>query len=94
MTALAAVSLGLALIPAALFVANLFAFRRERPGGAGGSPVSVVIPARNEAANIAAAVRAALAAHQLRRDDQPPFEAGVGEHRSSDVAEAGDRPSR
>ena len=65
MTALAAVSLGLALIPAALFVANLFAFRRERPGGAGGSPVSVVIPARNEAANIAAAVRAALAARPL-----------------------------
>jgi hypothetical protein len=49
------------LLPAALFVANLKLYR-EPPVAASGLPaVSVLIPARNEAAGIADAVRAILA---------------------------------
>ena len=65
MTALAVAAFVLALGPAVLFVVNLFLFRRE-PVGSGEPPaVSVVIPARNEAANIAEAVRTALANRPL-----------------------------
>jgi hypothetical protein len=52
-----------ALLPAALFAANLKLYR-EPPVAASGLPaVSVLIPARNEAAGIAYAVRAILATH-------------------------------
>ena len=65
MTLLEVVSLAaaaLALVPAGLFFANLRAFRRA-PDTAGGpvKPVSVLIPARDEAHSIAACVGAALA---------------------------------
>ncbi len=65
MIALAFLALGLAALPAALFALNLFAYRRIGPDNGGAArvtPVSILIPARNEAPGIEAAVRAALAA--------------------------------
>lgn len=59
--ALALASAGLAVIPVLLAAVNLLAYRPP-PAATERSPaVSVLIPARNEAANIEAAVRAALA---------------------------------
>jgi hypothetical protein len=62
---LSAVALGLAVVPAALFLANLRAYRAP-PDPAGPLPgVSVLIPARNEERSIAAAVGAALASRRV-----------------------------
>ncbi len=55
-------ALALAALPAALILANLRALRPPRAATAPGPKTSILIPARNERANIAAAVRAALAA--------------------------------
>ncbi|MGU3539220.1 glycosyltransferase family 2 protein [Methylobacterium sp. A54F] len=57
---LALLGLALALLPAALAAANL-AILRPPAGGAAEGLVSILIPARNEAGNIAGTVRAALA---------------------------------
>lgn len=68
--AFSAVVLGLALLPLAVTLLNLPFFRKApRPGTAnGGSPpaglVSVLIPARDEAGNIEACVRAVLASRE------------------------------
>ena len=58
---LAAISLALALLYAGVTLANLLVFRAPRRGTAPLAPVSILIPARDEAANIAAAVTGALA---------------------------------
>ncbi|WP_419730276.1 glycosyltransferase family 2 protein [Lichenicola sp.] len=55
------VSLGLATLPLAMALVNLHRLRTPAPASAGGVPVSVLIPARNEAANIADAVGCVLA---------------------------------
>ena len=52
----------LATFPATMAVANLFLVRRAQGAPAPGALVSILIPARNEAANIAACLDAALAA--------------------------------
>lgn len=55
-----------ALIPAVLFVLNLKLYREPAPvTGAALPGVSILIPARNEAANIAPALRAALATRDI-----------------------------
>ncbi|KMO32471.1 glycosyl transferase [Methylobacterium variabile] len=62
MTVLALVALALALLPAVLALANLLALRRKPSGApAPDSLVSILIPARNEAANIGPTLAAALA---------------------------------
>lgn len=60
---LVAVVLVLAAVPASLFTVNLARYRTPPPPDPGARlpPVSVLIPARDEAANIGDAVRAALA---------------------------------
>ena len=58
--ALAMSMLVCSVVPAALFVRNLWLYR-EPPAAGAGCAVSILIPARNEASGIAAAVRAALA---------------------------------
>jgi len=60
LAALSWVVLAAALLPLILIVMNLFALRRLPPGRST-SLVSVLIPARNEAANIDAAIASALA---------------------------------
>lgn len=52
--------------PAVLFAVNLRRYRAPSPSGANlRFPVSVLIPARNEEANIAAAIRCVLASHSV-----------------------------
>jgi glycosyltransferase involved in cell wall biosynthesis len=58
---LAIASLALALLPLFLGLINLVVYRSPRRGPPPDAAVSVLIPARNEAANIQAAVNAALA---------------------------------
>lgn len=58
---LAAVAAALALIPAAVYLVNLTAYRPPRRGGADLPPVSVLIPARDEEGSIAGAVESVLA---------------------------------
>jgi cellulose synthase/poly-beta-1,6-N-acetylglucosamine synthase-like glycosyltransferase len=59
---LAYIALGLALLPALVTAANLVAFRVPPPPKREGPPkISLLIPARNEEANIGDALRAALA---------------------------------
>lgn len=55
------VALVLAAIPAALFVWNLYYFRRLPEAGPADEAVSVLIPARNEEASIATALECVLA---------------------------------
>lgn len=61
MTALAWACLGLALLPLGLGLWNLLLFRMPKKLARTGISVSILIPARNEEATIAAAVDAALA---------------------------------
>lgn len=66
---IALIALLLAAIPAGLFLVNLLFYQRSRPLGAplpytGG--VSVLIPARNEEANIEATLRSVLANHEVQ----------------------------
>jgi cellulose synthase/poly-beta-1,6-N-acetylglucosamine synthase-like glycosyltransferase len=59
---LAYIALGLALLPALVTAVNLVAFRAPPPPKAEAPPpISLVIPARDEEANIGGALRAALA---------------------------------
>lgn len=51
----------LSAVPAVLVLINLTLYRRPRPSAAGRSPVSVLIPARDEESAIGACVEAALA---------------------------------
>ena len=60
MLTLALIALALALLPALLACANLAALRTPKSEGVAPGLVSILIPARDEAANIAATVRAAL----------------------------------
>ncbi len=65
-TLLAMLSLALALLPLLLGLSNLYLYRAPREVGATGPvAVSVLIPARNEAATIGTAVEAALASRGL-----------------------------
>lgn len=69
MTVLALAALLLALLPAIMVAVNLRALRTPgppRPDEAEGALVSILIPARDEAENIAAAVAAALASTGAR----------------------------
>lgn len=59
-TALALLSLALAAAPCGLFIANLRAYRRLPPPGRRSVAVSVLIPARDEEKNIAAALESVL----------------------------------
>ncbi|MBK3777496.1 glycosyltransferase [Azospirillum brasilense] len=59
-TLLAALALALALLPLGLGLVNLCLYRRPKAEPPPGAAVSILIPARNEEATIAAAVRAAL----------------------------------
>ena len=64
--ALAAVGMLLALIPCSLFLGNLFLYRTPSRAADGAIPsISVLIPARNEAAGIAAAIHAIRASVQV-----------------------------
>ncbi|WP_018260450.1 glycosyltransferase [Methylobacterium sp. WSM2598] len=64
MTLLALLALVLALIPAVLAIGNLASLRAPRPEPGEGL-VSILIPARNEAANLPATLAAALASRQV-----------------------------
>lgn len=81
LTALALLCLLAALLPAVLAAVNLFALRRPAPEADPGL-VSILIPARNEAANIAGTVRAALASSAV------PVEVIVGDDHSTDETAA------
>lgn len=66
METLAWIALGLALLPLLLGLWNLALYRRApRRAPPGGTAVSVLIPARNEEANIGDAVRAVLASRDV-----------------------------
>lgn len=78
LTALALLGLALALLPAVLAAVNLAVLRRPRPEP-DSSLVSILIPARNEAGNIEATVRAALASALV------PVEVIVGDDHSTDA---------
>ncbi|UHC14381.1 glycosyltransferase [Methylobacterium currus] len=79
MTVLAALALALALLPAALALANLWALRRRATGApAPDGLVSILIPARNEAANIRPTLAAALASTGI------PIEVIVADDHSTD----------
>lgn len=83
MTALAAISLLMALIPALLFFANLSRFRVPPPAdGRELPPVSVLIPARDEAGSIGAALRA------VQGSEYPDFEVVVLDDGSEDATAA------
>jgi len=79
LTALAWVSVALAAVPAVMFVVNLFFYR---PSGAEiaaqADGISVLIPARNEEGNIAAAVASVL------RNEYQPFEVVAADDHSED----------
>ncbi|MBP1182100.1 glycosyltransferase [Methylobacterium sp. PvR107] len=81
LTALALVSLAAALLPAVLAAVNLAVLRRPAPEADPGL-VSILIPARNEAGNIAGTVRAALASTTV------PVEVIVGDDHSTDATAA------
>ena len=81
LTALALVCLAAALLPAVLAAANLAVLRRPVPEADPG-PVSILIPARNEAGNIKGTVRAALASTTV------PVEVIVGDDHSTDATAA------
>lgn len=70
-----------ALLPAGLAVANLLVLKSPEPEP-GGDLVSILIPARNEAGNIAGTVRAALASTDV------PVEVIVGDDHSTDATAA------
>jgi len=77
LTALAWLSVALAAVPAVMFIVNLFFYRTpgaKNPAQAGG--ISVLIPSRNEEANIAAAVISVL------RNEYETFEVIVMDDRS------------
>ncbi|MGN7127201.1 glycosyltransferase [Methylorubrum thiocyanatum] len=74
---LALVALALALLPAGLAAVNLAILRSPEPTRTEGL-VSILIPARNEAAVIEGTVRAALASHGV------PVEVIVGDDHSTD----------
>ncbi|MCJ2133660.1 glycosyltransferase [Methylobacterium sp. J-026] len=78
LTALALLGLVLALLPAVVAAVNLAVLRRPEPEADPGL-VSILIPARNEAGNIAATVRAALASAMV------PVEVIVGDDHSTDA---------
>lgn len=78
MLALACLSLALALLPAALAWINLAALRKPVPDPGTRPRVSILIPARNEAAIIAGTVRAALASTDVE------LEVCVGDDHSTD----------
>jgi cellulose synthase/poly-beta-1,6-N-acetylglucosamine synthase-like glycosyltransferase len=78
LTGLALLCLVTALLPAALAAMNLAVLRRPVPEAATGL-VSILIPARNEAGNIDATVRAALASTGV------PVEVIVGDDHSTDA---------
>ena len=61
MIVVAAICLALAALPALLYARNVTLYRRPGPPPDSAPAVSVLIPARNEEAGIAAAVTAALA---------------------------------
>ncbi|HZH28875.1 MAG TPA: squalene/phytoene synthase family protein [Azospirillaceae bacterium] len=76
---LATAALVLAALPAAMAALNLILLRTPRPGSVpADARVSILIPARNEEANIAAAVEAALATRGV------PFEVVVMDDASTD----------
>ena len=77
-TALALLCLIAALLPAVLAAVNLAVLRRPVPDG-GPDLVSILIPARNEAGNIAETVRAALGSTGV------PVEVIVGDDHSTDA---------
>ena len=77
LTVLALLCVLAALLPAGLAVANLLVLRSPEPEP-GDDLVSILIPARNEAGNIAGTVRAALASTGV------PVEVIVGDDHSSD----------
>lgn len=79
---LALISLALAALPAALAAANLAILRRPAPTPAATRLVSILIPARDEAAVIGAAVRAALVSRFV------PVEVLVGDDHSTDETAA------
>ncbi|KAA0125262.1 glycosyltransferase [Methylobacterium sp. P1-11] len=78
LTTLALTCLIAALLPALLAAVNLLVLRRPAPE-AGTGLVSILIPARNEAGNIDATVRAALASTAV------PVEVIVGDDHSTDA---------
>ncbi|MGH1588225.1 glycosyltransferase [Methylobacterium phyllosphaerae] len=78
LTGLALLCLLAALLPAGLTAVNLAVLRRPKPGSETGL-VSILIPARNEAGNIDATVRAALASTGV------PVEVIVGDDHSTDA---------
>jgi len=64
-TAVAVTALALAAVPAFLTIANLRAFRRAPPAGPGSRLVSVLVPARNEAAAIGRLMDTVLASRDV-----------------------------
>ncbi len=82
MTILACLALALALLPAVLALANLLALRREPGAPAPDGLVSILIPARNEAANIRPTLEAALAGTGV------PIEVIVADDHSTDATAA------
>ncbi|MER2250295.1 glycosyltransferase [Methylorubrum podarium] len=78
---LALIALALALLPAVLAAVNLAILRTPEPAPTGGL-VSILIPARNEAAVIEGTVRAALASRFV------PVEVIVGDDHSTDETAA------
>lgn len=79
LTALAALCLLAAGLPAVLALVNLAVLRMPERAGREADLVSILIPARDEAANIADAVRAALASTDV------PVEVIVGDDHSTDA---------
>lgn len=82
MLALALLALALALLPAVLAVLNLSALRTPEPDPPATGLVSILIPARDEAATIAATVQAALASTGIA------VEVLVGDDHSTDATDA------
>ena len=80
--ALALLGLALALLSAGVAGANLAAYRTPDPGAGLTGLVSILIPARNEAATIAGTVEAALASRGV------PVEVIVGDDGSTDATAA------
>ncbi|TGD93427.1 glycosyltransferase family 2 protein [Methylobacterium nonmethylotrophicum] len=78
MTALALLALALALLPAGLALANLLALRARPAAAVPNGLVSILIPARNEAANIGPTLAAALASTGV------PVEVIVADDHSTD----------
>lgn len=79
---LSVLALALALLPALLALANLLALRKVPKGAAPDGPVSILIPARNEAGNIGPTLAAALASTGI------PVEVIVADDHSTDATAA------